>query len=82
MPPFGVDLVRLRQRDQVADRPGDHVAVAVQVSVALVFAPSTRAMSRATEGFSASTATVPDSGPFMLRYRAMTVREWPTSYPE
>ena len=51
----------LRQRDQMADRPRDHVAVAVQISVALLPAPSTRAISRATEGFSASTAMVPDS---------------------
>ena len=60
VPPFGIDLVRLRERGQVADGPGDDVAVAVQIAVALLPAPSTRAISRATEGFSASTAMVPE----------------------
>ena len=36
LPPFRPDLVRLRQRGQVADGPGDHVAVAVQVAVAFI----------------------------------------------
>ena len=34
LPPLGIDLVRLGERGQVADRPGDHVAVAVQVAIA------------------------------------------------
>ena len=54
----GLDLVRLRQRDEVADGPGDDVAVAVEVACPRLVAPSTRAISRATEGFSASTATL------------------------
>ena len=58
MLPLRLDFVRLRQRDQMADRPGDDVAIAVQIALALLVAPRTRAISRATEGFSASTATL------------------------
>ena len=61
--------MRLCQGDQVADRPGDDIAVAVQISFALMVAPRTRAMSRATEGFSASTATVPGSGVAIFRFQ-------------
>ena len=32
--PLRLDLVRLRQTDQVANRPGDHITVAMQVAVA------------------------------------------------
>ena len=63
--PFRLDLVRLRQRCQVPDGPRNHVAVALQIAFPSFVAPSTRAMSRATEGFSASTAMAPDSVAFM-----------------
>src|SRR6516162_2585820 len=51
--PFGIDLMGLRKRGQVANRPRNYVAVAVQISVALTGCARTLAMSRATEGFSA-----------------------------
>ena len=54
-----MNLVRLREGDEVSDSPGDDVAAAVQVAVAFWFAPNTFAMSRATDGFSATTAVVP-----------------------
>src|SRR6185295_11272427 len=38
-PPLRVDLVRLRQRNQVADGPGDDVAVAAEEPVALLGRP-------------------------------------------
>jgi hypothetical protein len=64
--PFGIDLMGLRKRGQVANRPRNYVAVAVQISVALTGCARTLAMSRATEGFSASTAIVPGSGAAIL----------------
>src|SRR6185295_10754735 len=38
-PPLGADLVRLGELDEVADRPGDHPAVAVEIAVALALGP-------------------------------------------
>ena len=57
-PPLRPDLVRLSKCDQMTDSPGDDVAVTVQIAVAALAAFRTRAMSRATDGFSATTATV------------------------
>ena len=51
--------MRLGQGNKMADGPGDDVAVAVNKAFAALLQFSTRAMSRATEGFSATTATVP-----------------------
>jgi hypothetical protein len=61
MAPLGVDLVRLRQRREVTDGPGDDVAVAVKIPFALLRRPRTRAISGATEGFSANTTMLPGS---------------------
>jgi hypothetical protein len=35
-PPFGVDLVRLRQGDQMADGPGHHIAVPLETAVSFL----------------------------------------------
>lgn len=45
--------MRLLQSTEVSECPGNLISVSFYISVFLVFAPSTSAMSRATEGFSA-----------------------------